>query len=152
MESVQCAPDVVPSPREDAEKIRNVVQGFGTHEKALISVIWHRNTAQRQLIKQAYQELYNEDLIKRLESELTGDFEKVVYRWMHDPVDRDAILAHAALKNLSQNYKILIALVSTHRYDGSEINASLASSEANILHDAIKEKAFNHEDVIRIFP
>ncbi|KAF5204397.1 Annexin-like protein rj4 [Thalictrum thalictroides] len=186
-------PDVVPSPREDAEKIRNAVQGFGTHEKALISVIGHRNAAQRQQIRQAYQELYNEDLIKRLESELTGDLEKAVYRWMHDPVDRDAILAHAALKNLSQNYKviieiacaqspdelfavkrayqnrykysleedvashssgdlrkILVALVSTHRYDGSEVNASLASSEANILHDAIKQKVFNHEDVIRI--
>ncbi|KAF5195537.1 Annexin [Thalictrum thalictroides] len=90
--------------------IRKKPAGFGTHEKALISVIGHRNTAQRQLIKQAYQELYNEDLTKRLESELTGDFEKVVYWWMHDPIDRDAILAHAVLKNLSQNYKVIIEI------------------------------------------
>ena len=40
--------------------------------------------------------------------------------------------------------------MSAFRYDGEEINTRLANSEAKILHDAIKDKAFNHEDVIRI--
>ncbi|CAK7349796.1 unnamed protein product [Dovyalis caffra] len=38
-------------------------------------------------------------------------------------------------------------------YEGDEINARLANSEADdILHDAIKVKAFNREEVIRILP
>lgn len=46
--------------------------------------------------------------------------------------------------------QLLVALVSVLRYDGPEINARLAKSEADILEDAIKNKAFNHEEVIRI--
>lgn len=41
-------------------------------------------------------------------------------------------------------------MVSTYRYDGDEIDSSLALSEAKILHNAIKEKAFGHEEIIRI--
>lgn len=46
--------------------------------------------------------------------------------------------------------QLLVALVTAYRYDGCEINAKLANSEADILHDAIKDKAFNHDEVIRI--
>jgi hypothetical protein len=40
--------------------------------------------------------------------------------------------------------------VTAYRYDGHEINENLAKSEAAILHEAIKDKTFNHEEVIRI--
>lgn len=46
--------------------------------------------------------------------------------------------------------KLLVGLVTAFRYEGDEINTRLTNSEADILHDAIKDKAFNHEDVIRI--
>lgn len=46
--------------------------------------------------------------------------------------------------------QLLVDLVTAYRYDGHEINAKLANSEADILHDAIKDKAFNHEEIIRI--
>jgi len=40
--------------------------------------------------------------------------------------------------------------VGTYRYDGDEVNVNLAQSEAKILHDAIKQKIYNDEEVIRI--
>lgn len=46
--------------------------------------------------------------------------------------------------------QLLVALVSAYRYEGNEINARLANSEADILHDAINKKEFNHEEVVRI--
>lgn len=46
--------------------------------------------------------------------------------------------------------QLLVALVSAFRYSGDEINARLAKSEAGNLHDAIKDKAFDHEEIIRI--
>ena len=49
--------------------------GWGTDEKAIINILGHRNAIQRKQIRQAYEELYQEDLVKRLESELSGDLE-----------------------------------------------------------------------------
>jgi hypothetical protein len=46
--------------------------------------------------------------------------------------------------------QLLVGLVTVFRYEGDEINARLANSEADTLHDAIKDKGFNHEEVIRI--
>ncbi|OMP04073.1 Annexin [Corchorus olitorius] len=175
---------------EDAEVLRKACQGWGTDEKAIITILGHRNAAQRKQIRQAYEQLYQEDLIKRLESELSGDFERAVYRWILDPADRDAVLANVAIRKTCPDYHViieiactrspeellavrrayqarfkhsleedvavhtkgdlLVALVTAFRYDGDEINARVANSEADILHDAIKEKAFNHEEVIRI--
>lgn len=48
--------------------------GFGTDEKAIIMVLGHRNASQRKKIRETYQQLYNESLIDRLHSELSGDF------------------------------------------------------------------------------
>ncbi|KAL5827219.1 hypothetical protein ACOSQ3_019053 [Xanthoceras sorbifolium] len=179
---------------EDAETLHKACKGWGTNEKTIISILGHRTAAQRQQIRVAYQELYQEDLVKRLESELSGDFEKAVYRWILGPADRDAVLANVAIRKLvSPDYhviieiacirspeellavrrayqarykrsleedvaahttgdirKLLVALVTAFRYVGDEINARLAKSEAGILHDAIKDNAVNHEEVIRI--
>ncbi|XP_011042168.1 PREDICTED: annexin-like protein RJ4 isoform X2 [Populus euphratica] len=179
-------------PSEDAEALYKACKGWGTNEKAIISILGHRNAAQRKQIRLAYSELFQEDLVKRLESELTGDFEKAVYRWVLDPEDRDAVLANVAIRKSGDYHviveiacvlsseellavrrayharykhsleedlaarttgdirKLLVGLVTAFRYEGDEINTRLANSEADILHDAIKGKAFNHEDVIRI--
>ncbi|CAL9754471.1 unnamed protein product [Musa acuminata subsp. burmannicoides] len=185
-------PHPVPSAAEDAEHIRKAVQGWGTDEKALILVLAHRDAAQRKHIQLAYEEMYNENLNKRLESEITGHFERAVYRWIFDPIEREAVMAYVALKK-TFNYqviielacvnsskellavkeayharykhsleedvaahtvgdfrKLLVALVSTYRYGGDEIDISLAKSEARILQDVIKQKKLNHEETIRI--
>ncbi|KAF8009937.1 hypothetical protein BT93_J0804 [Corymbia citriodora subsp. variegata] len=177
----------------DAETLRKASEGWGTNEKAIIEVLGHRNAAQRKQIREAYEQLYEEDLVKRLESELTRDFEKAVYRWILDPADRDAVLANVALRKSHPDYhviieissihsadellevrkayklrykrsleedvaahttgdirKLLVGIVSAYRYEGEEINARLANSEADVLHDAIKDGSFNHDEVIRI--
>jgi len=57
--------------------------GWGTDEKTVIAILGHRNVYQRQQIRKVYEEMYQEDLIKRLESELTGDFEvTIVKTWL----------------------------------------------------------------------
>ncbi|KAI3968247.1 hypothetical protein MKX01_018550 [Papaver californicum] len=100
----------VPTPLEDAKAIRNSVQGWGTDENGLIEILAHRNAQQRQAIRLAYEEHFQEDLIKRLESELFGNFEKAMYRWILEPVERDATLANAALKNALPDYPVLIEM------------------------------------------
>ncbi|CAL0326248.1 unnamed protein product [Lupinus luteus] len=181
------------SPVEDAEALQKSFKGWGADDKVIIAILGHRNVDQRQKIRKAYEELFQEDLIKRLESEISGDFEKAVYRWMLEPADRDAVLANVAIKNGSKDYHVvveiasvlsaeellavrrayhnrykrsleedvaanttghlrqfLVGLVSSFRYEGDEINAKLAKTEANILHESVKEKKGNYEEVIRI--
>lgn len=53
----------------------NIIAGWGTNEKLIISILGHRNAAQRKLIRQTYAETYGEDLLKALDKELTHDFE-----------------------------------------------------------------------------
>lgn len=44
----------------------------------------------------------------------------------------------------------MVGLVSSFRYGGSEVNARMAQCEADVLHEAIKNKNQNHQEVIRI--
>ena len=54
--------------------------GWGTNEKLIISILAHRTSAQRSLIRSAYAAAYNEDLLKALDKELSSDFE-VIYNY-----------------------------------------------------------------------
>lgn len=46
--------------------------------------------------------------------------------------------------------QLLVPLVSSYRYEGDEVNMTLAKTEAKILHENISKKAYSDEDVIRI--
>ncbi|KAG1366505.1 annexin D1 [Cocos nucifera] len=186
-------PATVPSPSEDAEQLRKAFEGWGTNEALIISILGHRTATQRRAIRQAYRQAYNEDLLKSLDGEISGDFERVVLLWTLDPAERDAWLANEAVRKwrpgnrvlieiacarsseelfaVRQAYharfkrsleedvaahttgdfrKLLVPLVSAYRYEGGEINLTLAKSEAKMLREKISDKAYNHEDLIRI--
>ncbi|XP_074286497.1 annexin-like protein RJ4 [Silene latifolia] len=178
-------------PFVDAEALRKACQGWGTDEKGIIEVICHRNAAQRKVIKETYEQQYSENLIKRLEDELSGDFERAVYRWMLEPYEREAVLANVALKksdykviielsctpsaeelllfkrayqarylhSLEEDVasyftgdmrKLLLLLVSVHRHESEVTDPKLAETEAEILHNCIKDKEYNHDEIVRI--
>ncbi|VVB14275.1 unnamed protein product [Arabis nemorensis] len=181
------------SPVEDAENIKKACQGWGTDEKAIVSILGHRTLFQRKLIRQAYQEIYHEDLIHQLKSELSGDFEKAICLWVLDPPERDAHLANLALQMPVPDYKVLVeiscmrspedllasrrayrclykrsleedlasrttgdirrllvAMATAYKYDGDEVDETLARSEAAVLHVEILAKAVDHEETIRV--
>ncbi|BAT89241.1 hypothetical protein LR48_Vigan08g008200 [Vigna angularis] len=104
-------PEVVPSPTQDSERLRKAFQGFGTDERALILVLGHRNAQQRKEIAETYKQLYNESLIDRLHSELSGDFRNAIILWTYDPPERHARLANSALKAKKKGIKQLQVLV-----------------------------------------
>ncbi|KAM6554496.1 hypothetical protein CsatB_015258 [Cannabis sativa] len=187
-------PHPVPPVGDDCDNLHKAFQGWGTNEEAIISILAHRNTSQRNSIRQTYVETYGEDLMKALDSELSSDFGRAVQLWTLHPAERDALLAYEAVRKntanghyvlieiacarsshelfqVRENYharfhksleedvayhtagdfrKLLVPLVSAYRYDGAEVNMTLAHSEAKILHEKISEKAYNHEEIIRI--
>ncbi|XP_043693853.1 annexin D1-like [Telopea speciosissima] len=186
-------PSSAPPASEDCEQLKKAFAGWGTNEDLIISILAHRNAAQRKQIRQTYAETYGEDLLKALDKELTNDFERALLLWTLDPAERDAVLANESTKRWTssnqvimeiactrsshdlllarQAYharfkrsieedvahhttgdfrKLLVLLVSSYRYEGPEVNMTLAKHEAKILHEKIQDKAYNDEDLIRI--
>lgn len=186
-------PEVVPSPLEDAEQLHKAFEGWGTNEALIISILSHRNSHQRKLIRQAYAETYGEDLLKSLDKELSSDFERAVLLWTLDPAERDALLAYESTRKFTSNLwvlveiactrsthdlfevrkayharykrsieediayhatgdyrKLLLPLVSSLRYEGDEVNNTLAKTEAKILRDKITDRAYKDDEFIRI--
>ncbi|XP_022894456.1 annexin D1 [Olea europaea var. sylvestris] len=108
-----CVPAHVPSVAEDCEQLRKAFAGWGTNEDLIISILGHRNAAQRKLIRQVYAETYGEDLLKALDKELTNDFERLVLLWTLDPCERDAYLANEATKRWTSSNQVLMEIACT---------------------------------------
>lgn len=51
------------------------IAGWGTNEKLIISILAHRNAAQRRAIRRAYAEAYGKELLRALGDEIHGKFE-----------------------------------------------------------------------------
>ncbi|CAI9116315.1 OLC1v1017427C1 [Oldenlandia corymbosa var. corymbosa] len=106
-------PSAVPSVSEDAEQLRKAFEGWGTNEHLIISILGHRNAAQRKAIRQAYADKYGEDLLKALDKELSNDFERLVLLWTLDPAERDALLANEATKRFTSSNQVLVEIACT---------------------------------------
>ncbi|RYR49862.1 hypothetical protein Ahy_A07g036384 isoform A [Arachis hypogaea] len=186
-------PQPVPPVADDCEQLRKAFAGWGTNEDLIISILGHRNAAQRKLIRETYFETYGEDLLKALDKELSNDFERLVLLWTLDPAERDAFLANEATKRWTSSNqvlmeiactrssdqllfarkayharykksleedvahhttgefrKLLLPLVSSYRYEGDEVNLTLAKTEAKLLHEKISKKAYSDDELIRI--
>ncbi|KAK6938162.1 Annexin repeat [Dillenia turbinata] len=111
--STLTVPDQIPSLEEDCEQLHKAFSGWGTNEALIISILAHRNAAQRNLIRQTYAKTYGEDLLKALNKELSNDFEGVVLLWALDPAERDAYLANEATKRQTSNNQVLMEIACT---------------------------------------
>lgn len=67
-----------PLPEAEAELLYLATKGAGTTEKYIFPIVVGRTNTEINILKKTYFELYNEDLSVRLNSELGGDFKKVV--------------------------------------------------------------------------
>jgi hypothetical protein len=103
-------PHATPSPQEDCEQLHKAFEGWGTNENLIISVLAHRNAAQRKAIRQAYQATYGKDLLESLLHETNGDFEKLVLLWTLEPSERDALLANEGATKWHAANRVLIEI------------------------------------------
>lgn len=103
-------PQSVPSAAEDCEQLRKAFAGWGTNEALIISILAHRNAAQRKLIQETYNQSYGEDLLKALDKELSSDFERAVLLWTPVPAERDAFLANEATKMLTASNWVIMEI------------------------------------------
>ncbi|CAD5164533.1 unnamed protein product [Musa acuminata subsp. malaccensis] len=112
---------VLDAAERDAVLANEVVRKWSPGNRVLIEIAVARTADELFAAKRAYQARFKRSLEEDVAAHTNGDFRK-----------------------------LLVPLVSSYRYEGSEVNASLAKSEAKMLHEKIKGKDYNHEEVIRI--
>ncbi|XP_039129673.1 annexin D3 [Dioscorea cayenensis subsp. rotundata] len=106
--STLTVPQPLPTPEEDCHKLYKAFKGWGTDEKAIIEILGRRSAVQRREIREVYARLFPKSLIDSLHSELSGDFRRAVILWVQDPAERDATLAHEALKKKGYRHASII--------------------------------------------
>lgn len=114
MATRSCAVSCGVNPVErDCEEIHLACKGLGSDEEKIIEILGSKNEQQRKEIRETYYAMYKEDLCKRLEKELHGKLEKAIVLWMHEPADRDAIIARTALEGWCTDDRALIEVICT---------------------------------------
>ena len=91
--------------------LRNAFQGAGTNEEDICRVIAATNNQERAMIRRLYNQKYNEDLVARLQSELSGDFREAALGSFMTPTEYDAYCLNSALKGLGTKEGVLTEII-----------------------------------------
>ena len=98
---------------KDCEVLHYAMKGLGTDEASIINLVCSRNAQQRAEIRRRYTAMYGTDLIKKLKSELSGNFEDTVIGLFMTPPEYDAYWLYKAMKGIGTSEGILIEILGT---------------------------------------
>lgn len=101
------------NPSEDAQKLQKAMKGIGTDEKVLIEVLCQRTARQRQEIVKAFKSEYGKELIKRIESETSKEFENILVALLKTPGEMEAENLRDSVSGIGTNEDNLIEIVCT---------------------------------------
>jgi len=78
---------VIPRASFAARTVNNAIAGAGTNEHTVIDVVVHNSNKQITELKEAYSNLFQRDLASSVQSDLSGNFKKVVHNLLegHSP-------------------------------------------------------------------
>nr|1N00_A Chain A, annexin Gh1 [Gossypium hirsutum] len=105
----------------DALLANEATKRWTSSNQVLMEIACTRSANQLLHARQAYHARYKKSLEEDVAHHTTGDF-----------------------------HKLLLPLVSSYRYEGEEVNMTLAKTEAKLLHEKISNKAYSDDDVIRV--
>ncbi|KAM7536181.1 hypothetical protein Aperf_G00000095710 [Anoplocephala perfoliata] len=101
----------------DAQALREAMKGMGTSEQAIIDIIAKRTVAQRQEIAHAFKAQFGQDLMERLEKELSGNFRQAIKWSFYKRPELNAAALHKAMKGTGTDEAMLIDVICTAKND-----------------------------------
>ncbi|XP_044003303.1 annexin B9-like [Aphidius gifuensis] len=129
----------------DAEVLRKAMKGFGTDEKAIISILSNRNNQHRQDIANSFKTLYGKDLIKDLKSEISGKFKDLIVAMMTPIVDYYVKEIHDSLSGIGTDEDVLITILCTLKnQDIHQLCASYKEKYGKSLESDIRGDTSGH--------
>lgn len=106
---------------EYADIFRDVLQQPGTNEDLIVKLIETTYNKDRQLIRNAYIQKYNEDLISRFKKQLSGDFREAVIGSFLDPTEYDCYCLHNSMKLSGTRESVFTEIIGSRK--NSELQA-----------------------------
>jgi len=97
--------------KKDAEVIHKAIAGAGTDEKALIEVIGRRPNWHMQKVREEYEKLYEKDLLKEVESDVSFHFKALLIGLIKSRSEYRAERVYKALKGLGTDEWVLIDFI-----------------------------------------
>ena len=126
---------------QHVEILRKACQGVGTDEDAICQVIASTNNQERALIRRLYNQKYNEDLVARLQSELSGDFREAAMGSFMTPSEYDAYCLNGAMKGLGTREGVLTEIIGSRTPEElARIKQIYASNYGTTLDAAITDE------------
>ena len=96
---------------QHVEILRRACEGVGTKEDDIVRVIASTNNQERAIIRRLYNQKYNEDLVGRLQSELSGDFKEATMGSFMTPTEYDAYCLNGAVKGIGTREGVLTEII-----------------------------------------
>ncbi|KAF4370588.1 hypothetical protein F8388_020174 [Cannabis sativa] len=148
-------PSVVPSPVEDAEQLRKAFEALdseisGDFQRALL--LWTMEPAERDayLAYESTKRFTSNQWVLVEIATTRSTHELILVRKAYHDRYKKCIEEDVAHHTHGDIRKLLLPLVSTLRYEGDEVNTTLAKAEAKILREKVTDNACNDDDFIRI--
>ena len=124
---------------QEVQILRSAVTGTGTNEQAIIDLIARTNSTQRAMIRNLYTQTYGENLIKRLDSETSGDFNKCVIGAFMTPAEYDAYCLYKAMKGIGTNEGVLSEIIGSRSpYELMQIKQAYQMNYGETLEKAVE--------------
>ena len=123
---------------QHVEILRNACQGAGTNEEDICRVIASTNNQERALIRRLYNQKYNEDLVSRLQSELSGDFKEAAMGSFMTPTEYDAYCLNGAMKGIGTKEGVLTEIIGSRTpQELQAIKQVYAANYGELLENAV---------------
>jgi len=95
------------------EILRNACEGALTDYDSILKIIELKTNKKRCIIRRLYTQKYNEDLITRLQNELSYEFKEVVIGNFKTSAQYDAYCLYEAMKGLGTKMEVLSEIISS---------------------------------------
>ncbi|KAF2257652.1 Annexin, partial [Lojkania enalia] len=112
----------------DVEGLHKAMKGFGTNEKELIRILAKKDPIQVNTIRTSYNQRLMKDLIRDLEKETSGYFEKGLVAIARGPLANDAYTLYDAIKGAGTDEQVIDdVLIARSNADINAIKAEYAN-------------------------